>query len=227
MINAIAIDDEPVALEIIRSLVQKVPFLNLQAVFVNAFEAKDYLDKQQVDLLFLDIKMPDISGIEFYQLLTQKPLVIFTTAYSEHAVKSYELEAIDYLLKPFSSERFQKACEKAKSILELQATTRQSAPLFLKSGYEKIRVDPQEILFVESAGNYMTFALPDRKILTRLTMAETLAMLPQPGFVRVHRSFIIAKDKVTKIEKQQLHLGTYVVPVGNMYAEEVAGMLNF
>jgi len=227
MINAIAIDDEPVALEIIKSLSQKIPFLNLQAVFVNAFEAKDYLDKQQVDLLFLDIKMPDISGIEFYQLLTQKPLVIFTTAYSEHAVKSYELEAIDYLLKPFSFERFQKACEKAKSILELQSTSTQATPIFLKSGYEKIRVDPKDILFVESAGNYMTFTLNDKKILTRLTMAETLSLLPQPGFVRVHRSFIIAKDKVTRIEKQQLHLGMHRVPVGSMYSEEVAGMLNF
>jgi two-component system LytT family response regulator len=226
MINAIAIDDEPVALEIIRSLSQKIPFLNLQAVFVNAYEAKDYLDQHQVDLLFLDIKMPDISGIEFYQLLTQKPLVIFTTAYSEHAVKSYELEAIDYLLKPFSFERFQKACEKARSILELQRASRQSSPIFLKSGYEKIRVDPQDILFVESAGNYMTFTLSGKKVLTRLTMVETLAMLPQPGFVRVHRSFIVAKDKITKIEKQQLHLGPYVVPVGSMYAEEVAGMLN-
>jgi two-component system LytT family response regulator len=225
MITAIAIDDEPVALEIIKSLSQKIPFLNLQATFINAFEAKHYLDKQQVDLLFLDIKMPDISGIKFYQQLSQNPLVIFTTAYSEHAVKSYELEAIDYLLKPFSFERFQKACEKAKSKFEMQVNTRQFTPFFIKSGYERIRLDPQEIIYAESTGNYITFTLPYKKIQTRLTMAETLALLPQPGFFRVHRSFIVAKDKITRIEKQMLHLGKHLVPIGNMYSEGVVEMM--
>src|ERR1700745_3475366 len=120
MLHAIAIDDEPIALEVIKNLSSKIPFISLDAVFTNAFEALEYLQKEKLDLLFLDIKMPDISGIDFLQSIPSPPMVIFTTAYSEHAVQSFELDAIDYLLKPFSHSRFLKACNKAYQLSELK-----------------------------------------------------------------------------------------------------------
>src|ERR1700745_906871 len=120
MLHAIAIDDEPIALEVIKNLSSKIPFIALDAVFTNAFEALEFLHKEKIDLIFLDIKMPDISGIDFLQSIPNPPMVIFTTAYSEHAVQSFELDAIDYLLKPFSLTRFLKACNKAQEQFELR-----------------------------------------------------------------------------------------------------------
>src|SRR6478672_3375164 len=120
MLNAIAIDDEPIALDVVKNLAAKIPFINLKASFTNAFEAADFLRKEKIDLIFLDIKMPDISGIDFLRSIPNPPMVIFTTAYSEHAVQSFELDAIDYLLKPFSLARFIKACNKANEIYTLR-----------------------------------------------------------------------------------------------------------
>ena len=145
---AIAIDDEPIALDVVQTLSEKVPFLTLQATFTNAFEAIAYLQQNKVDLLFLDIKMPDINGIDFLKILSKPPMVIFTTAYSEHAVQSFELDAVDYLLKPFSLARFLKACHKAKELLNLrnQATENKVDFIFIKDGYEQVKVLFSEIL---------------------------------------------------------------------------------
>ncbi|MBE9461708.1 response regulator transcription factor [Dyadobacter sp. UP-52] len=221
--KSIAVDDEPIALEIIESLAAKVSFLSLQASFVNAFDAIEYLQQNPVDLIFLDIKMPDISGFELLKLLDSQPLVIFTTAYTEHAVKSYELDAIDYLLKPFSSERFIKACNKAAEVLEFRRKNLNQKPdfLFIKSGFEQVKVFYNEILYIESAGNYMVFMLQNDKILSRLTMKEVLHLLPETDFIRVHRSFIVSKNHVSKIERNQLHIGKSVIPVGSMFSEDV------
>jgi two-component system LytT family response regulator len=222
-IRAAALDDEPIALEIIASLAAKVPFIDLLAGFVNAFDAVKYLEENPVDLIFLDIKMPDISGFDFLPLLSHKPLVIFTTAYSEHAVKSYELDAVDYLLKPFSVDRFSKACTRAAGMLEFRNQSLQPRPgfLFLKSGFGQVRVFFNDILFIESAGNYLVFTLENERLIIRLTMKEVIQLLPGPDFLRVHRSFIVAKTKVGKIERQQLHLGKHIIPVGSLYAGEV------
>src|SRR5690348_2611046 len=137
--TAIAIDDEPLALEVVKSLASKVPFLELKAAFTDAFKAVEYLQKERVELLFLDIKMPDISGMELLKSLPQPPLVIFTTAYAEHAVQSFELDAVDYLLKPFSLSRFLKACNKAHELNELRNNKdplNSPSFIFIKSGYE-------------------------------------------------------------------------------------------
>lgn len=219
MIKAIAIDDEPLALEVIRSLAAKVPFLEVKAYFNDAFAAIDYLAKEQVDLLFLDIKMPDISGIELMESLQQKPLVIFTTAYAEHAVTSYELNALDYLLKPFAFTRFLKACNKAhEQVLLKQKSVPVADSIFIKAGYDQIKIAFNELLYLEGAGNYMTFVLTDeRKIMSRLTVGEVITLLPTDRFLRVHRSYIVNKDKVDKIERHQLHIGKNVVPVGGAF----------
>ena len=154
--KAIVVDDEPMALEVVRSHASKVPFLELKAHFTDAFKAMEYLQREQIDLVFLDIKMPDISGIDFYNSLNKKPLLVFTTAYSEHAVTSFEMDAIDYLLKPFSLARFVKACNKAFEIYNFRNATDISDHFYLKTGQEQIKVFYDEILYLEATGNYVT-----------------------------------------------------------------------
>ena len=166
MLKAIAIDDEPIALEVIRNLSSKISFIEIKKFFTDAFEAIDFLQKEKIDLIFLDIKMPDISGIEFLKAIPNPPMIIFTTAYSEHAVQSFELDAIDYLLKPFSQSRFLKACNKAYEQFELKKNNKpsiESLAIFIKSGYEQMRVLLDDILYIESNGNYMQFVLTDPK----------------------------------------------------------------
>jgi DNA-binding LytR/AlgR family response regulator len=227
-INAIAIDDEQVALSVISTHAQQVPFLDIKGYFTDPYEALSYLKNEKTDLVFLDIKMPDISGLELMTALPGSPLVIFTTAYSEHAVQSFELDAIDYLLKPFSSERFSKACNKAKSLLEMiQKSSMKDAPTYImiKSGYEQFKLPLDEILYLESAGNYISFVMKDRRLLSRLSMQEALALLPPTQFTRVHRSFIVANNKIEKADRNCLYIGSVPVSIGAAYAEEVDRIL--
>jgi DNA-binding LytR/AlgR family response regulator len=195
LITAIAIDDEPIALDVIRSHAAKVPFVDLKAEFTDAFKAMDYLQREPVDLLFLDIKMPDISGIDLLTCLNKKPLVIFTTAYTEHAVTSFELDAVDYLLKPFALTRFIKACNKAYELYSFRNTAEVKDYIFLKTGYEQVRVNFDDIYHLEATGNYVNFILKDSKVLTRMTITEVEALLPAEKFIRIHRSFIVAVNK--------------------------------
>jgi len=228
MLKAIAIDDEPVALDVIKTLAAKISFMQVAACFTNAFDAIPFLQQQKVDLIFLDIKMPDISGIDFLQSLQRPPMVIFTTAYSEHAVQSFELDAIDYLLKPFSQARFLKACTKAyeQFVLKNNTPANTAGYIFIKTGTEQLRVMLEEILYVESNGNYMQFILADKKITTRLTMYEAETMLPATSFVRIHRGYIIAKKHITKIDRGSVWVNNIELPIGAAYANEVAQILN-
>lgn len=221
MLSAIAIDDEPLALEVVRSHAAKVPFLNLKAEFTDAFKAMEYLQHEPVDLLFLDIKMPDISGIDLLSCLSKKPLVIFTTAYSEHAVESFELDAIDYLLKPFALTRFVKACNKANEIYNLRNSVDKKEYLFLKTGYDQMRVNFTDICYLEATGNYVNFVLKDKTILSRMTITEVEALLPVNQFIRIHRSFIAAVNKIDKIERHQVLVNGAILPVGNSYYQNI------
>lgn len=231
MLMALAIDDEPIALEIIKDLSGKVPFLELAGCYTNAFEALAFLRKEKIDLLFLDIKMPDISGIDFLKSLSNPPMVIVTTAYSEHAVQSFELDAIDYLLKPFSLARFLKACNKAYEQHRLRASSNQVPPfpksIFIKSGYEQIRVDLAEILYAESSGNYVKFVLESRRIMSRLTMNEIEVLLPANAFVRIHRSFLVARNRISKMDKNRVWIKQAELPVGPAYMDEIAKIIDF
>lgn len=220
MLTAIAIDDEPRALEVVEIHAARVPFLNLKATFTDAFEAIPYLQQNKIDLLFLDIKMPDISGIEFINILQKVPMVVFTTAYSEYAVKGFELDAIDYLLKPFSLARFTKACNKA---LEISQLTKESAPdyVFLKTGYEEEKVFFDDILYIEAEGNYMSFILKNKKLLSRQSISETLNLLPSSQFVRIHRSYIVAINKIQKITRQAVWILGKEISVGASYEEKL------
>lgn len=219
MIQAIAIDDESFALEVIKSHASRVPFLDLEATFTDAILGLEYLKSNAVDLVFLDINMPDISGIDLAALVPKETMVVFTTAYSDYAVKGFELDALDYLLKPFNLSRFLKACQKAQEWIELQPKN-ESAFLFVKTSEGQVRVDFVDLLYCESQGNYVTFQLEDQKILSRMTLSETERLLPS-HFVRTHRSFLANIHKVSKAERHQLHLGGFKVPVSSSYLDQV------
>ncbi len=224
-LTAIAIDDEPRALEVVQIHAQKVPFLELKVTFTDAFEAIPYLQQNKVDLIFLDIKMPDISGIEFVHILQKTPMIIFTTAYSEYAVKGFELDAVDYLMKPFSLARFTKACNKA---LEIKGLRGDESPnfIFLKTGYEEEKVLLDEVLYIEAEGNYMAYILPNKKLLSRQNITEVLTQLPQGGsphnqFIRIHRSYIVALNKIQKITRQSVWVAGKEISIGASYEEKL------
>lgn len=224
--KAIAIDDEPIALEVVKSHASKVPFLELKAVFTDAFKALDYLQKENVDLIFLDIKMPDISGIDFFNSLNSKPLLIFTTAYSDHAVASFEMDAVDYLLKPFSLARFLKASNKAYELYNYRKSEEAVNYIYVKSGYDQVKVKFEEILYLEAAGNYVTFVLSGKKILSRNTFAEVSNLLPSDNFIRVHRSYIVAIDKIERAERYQLFINKDEIPISDTYRQDLKTILN-
>jgi DNA-binding LytR/AlgR family response regulator len=228
MLKAIAIDDEPIALEVIKNLAEHVVFVEIEACFTNSFKAMEHLQMHKTDLIFLDIKMPTISGIDFLKSIPNPPMVIFTTAYSEHAVQSFELDAIDYLLKPFSLPRFLKACNKAHEQHELRKNNVLPAAgqsIFIKSGYEQVRVDLADILYAESVGNYVQFVLADRSIVSRLTMAEAEELLPAGAFIRIHRSYLVAKKQVSKIEKRTVWIKKKELPVGEAYRHQIENFI--
>ena len=219
-LKAIAIDDEPKALEVVKAHAAKVPFLELKICFTNAFEAIPYLQKNKIDLIFLDIKMPDISGIDFIKCLQKVPMVIFTTAYSEYAIQGFELDALDYLLKPFSLPRFTKSCNKALDLYNLR-NGELPGFIFVKTGYEEEKVFLDEIIYVEAEGSYVSFILKSKKLLSRQSMVDVSVLLPENQFARIHRSYIIALNKIEKISRQELLVGGYSLPVGASYEEKL------
>lgn len=219
MISAIAIDDESYALEVIKSHAAKVPFLELRSTFTNPVQGLEYLKNESIQLVFLDINMPDISGIDLAALLPKETVVIFTTAYSDYAVKGFELDALDYLLKPFNLSRFLKACQKAQEWIDLRPKN-EPAFLFAKTSEGQVRVDFSDLLFCEAQGNYVTFQMENQKIMSRMTLSDCEKMLPS-YFVRTHRSFLANKLKVTKVERHQLHLGGMTVPLSSSYIDQV------
>jgi DNA-binding LytR/AlgR family response regulator len=225
VLKAIVIDDEPLALEVIKGFTEKVTFIELAGYFTNALEAMAFLQTNRVDLLLLDIKMPDITGIELLKSIPNPPLVIFTTAYSEHAVEGFELDAIDYLLKPFSLTRFLKACNKAYEYYELKKSKNMDDPelshVFIKSGYEQVRVELDNILYAEASGNYVVFILEKQRIASRLTMNEAEALLPVKHFARVHRSYIVSKKHIQKVDKKTIWVQQTEIPIGPAYTTEI------
>lgn len=231
MLRAIAIDDEPFALEVVKSLLEEIPFIELAACFAKAVEAISFLQENDIQVVFLDIKMPGLSGIDFVRSLPKPPMVIFTTAYSEHAVQSFELDAIDYLLKPFSFSRLLKACNKAYEFQQMKDNNKKTASeplpvIFIKSGVEQIRIDLADLRYVESIGNYMKLHLDEKPpVMSRLTTAEAEALLPVNVFIRVHRSFIVAKEKITKVDKRSVWLNETEIPIGPSYITEIEKLL--
>lgn len=221
MIKAIAIDDEPIALDIIKRFAERIPYLNLEKQFLNGLEAKEYLKDNEVQLLFLDVRMPDINGIDLFKDLEEKPLVIFSTAYSEYALSGFELDALDYLLKPYTFERFEKAVLKAKELLELKGILDNNPTLFVKDGYQIIKVDLKEVLALQALGNYIRFIFQGREVLARMTIKEFLSEWADHTFLQVHRSYIININRINKIDRHTIWVEDMEIPIGGSYLEEV------
>ena len=221
--NCIAIDDEPKALEVIERYCQKSDLVDLKATFREPVKAIEYLNREKIDLIFLDINMPDINGMQLMQTLAAKPMVIFTTAYSNYAVESYNLNAIDYLLKPITFERFLAAVNKAANLLSMQhkqpAKEDIGGTVFIKSGPHTYQVKVDEILYLEKDGNYITVHLKDRNILIRENMGDIFDLVPASDFLRVHKSYVVAIKHITMIEVHQLIINGEKIPIGSTYRD--------
>jgi two-component system, LytTR family, response regulator len=221
--NCIAIDDEPKALEVIERYCEKSGLVNLKATFREPVRAIEFLNRDKTDLIFLDINMPDINGMQLIETLAVKPMVIFTTAYSNFAVESYNVNAIDYLLKPISFERFLAAANKALNLLSLQRKLvikeEEAETLFIKSGPYTHQIRTSDILYLEKDGNYITVYLKDKKILIRENMNDIFELVPAGEFVRVHKSFVVAVRHISMIEVHQLFINDVKIPIGSTYRE--------
>ena len=221
MMKCLVIDDEPKALDILKDYIQKVPFLELAGAYRDSLKALNYLQNHPVDLIFLDVNMPDISGIQFLNALTIQPLIIFSTAYSEYAVESYDYNAVDYLLKPIEFERFLKAANKALEQFQLKKMTNKEGQdyILIKSGTDLYRLDVSEILYIEGSGNYVTFVTKNDEIMSLLKMKDVLRMLPVNQFYRIHKSFIVNFRQVALIEKDQVKIKDKKIPIGEAYKD--------
>ena len=227
MMTCIAIDDEPKALEVIERYCQKISVASLKATFREPLKAIEFLNREKVDLIFLDINMPDISGMQLMQTLSPRPLIIFTTAYSQYAVESYELDALDYLLKPITFERFLMAINKAAAALSSKNTTGmdEDAAIFIKSGPQTYRVKVSEILYLEKNGNYITVHLKDGNILIRENMGDIFDLVPAADFIRVHKSYVVGIRHISMIEVHQLIVNGEKIPIGSTYRDSLRDRL--
>ena len=222
MINCVAIDDEPLALEILQEFCSKVPFLQLQKTFTDTSEAARYLKSFPADLLFLDMQMPDISGIDFYKLHGENRMTIFTTAFSEYAVEGFNLNAIDYLLKPFAFDRFLQAANKAREYHHYLHSTENSEAqhLLVRSEYSLIKIPFSQILYIETLDDYIKIHLEDKKpVITKMNLKSVSEKLSK-NFLRVHRSFIIPLNRIQSVRGKTIHLEGIEIPIGATYEEE-------
>ena len=218
MITAIALDDEPFALKIIENFCNKVDYITLEKTYTKQSEALKHLNKYPVDLIFLDIQMPQKNGLDFYKSIHQNTKVIFTTAYPDYAVDAFEVNAIDYLVKPFSFERFLKALEKIKENLKVPS----SETLFIRADYKLHKINYHDILFVEALDDYIKIHLKDQsKITTRLTLKNIQDKLPVSHFVRVHRSYLVSINHIKSIVNKSIKIEDYIIPIGEKYKVEV------
>ena len=219
MIHCIAIDDEPLALQLVQEYCAKISFLKLEKTFTNTDEAIAFMQSNPVDLLFLDIQMPDITGIQFYKGLSEKPPVIFTTAYKDFAVEGFNVDAVDYLLKPFEYDRFLKACYKAKEYIEfLSSQEVQLNSLFIKVNYEIMKINLKDIDLIEALDDYIKIYIKPNPVLTLMTLKSIQEKLPHRDFVRIHRSFIIPIAKIEKFSKSKVWIAGKEIPIGSSYS---------
>lgn len=217
MINCLIIDDAPIAREIVATYCSHLPFLHIAGSCSNALDAKKILDTTPIDLLFLDINMPVLNGISFLKTLKQIPAVIFTTAYKEYATDAFDLAACDYLVKPFSLERFMVAVDKAKEKITPLATSDDYS--FLKAGGKIYKIRHEDILFVAANGNYTKVVCSQQVIIPNISFSAMEAMLPPGKFIRTHRSFIVNKANITHIQGNCIYLQKHEIPISNHYKE--------
>lgn len=233
MVTAIAIDDEPLALQLVSGYIEKTPGLKLAGKFDNPLDASEFLTKNPVDIVFVDIQMPDFSGIEFTKLMEKGPKVIFTTAYEKYALEGYKLEVIDYLLKPFSYEEFLAAVQKAQKIIRLEQNALQKVEandefLFLKSDYKTKRINFNDILYIEGLKDYVKVYTQNapKPVMSLSTLKLLESKLPSEKFMRIHRSFIVNLGKIDTIERSRIVFGKTYIPVSDQYKEQFQKFLD-
>jgi DNA-binding LytR/AlgR family response regulator len=225
-IKCLVVDDEPPAREIIRRYIEQMPVLELSGECANAIQAFTFLQQQTVDLVFLDIRMPQLSGTDFLKALKNPPKVIFTTAYSEYALEGYELDAVDYLMKPITFERFIKAVNKAcqhahhktDSIAEEKKT---ESFVYFRADRKMVKVMLQEILYIESMKDYVKVFTTNGMIITKQSISSVEAMLPEKDFIRTHRSFIVATRHIKSFTAELIELQNMEIPIGKLFRNEV------
>ncbi|MEG0850519.1 LytR/AlgR family response regulator transcription factor [Flavobacterium plurextorum] len=230
VLKCIAVDDEPLALKLVETFIEQTPFLQLSASCDNAVEAMALIRDKQPDLVFLDINMPNLTGMELARLLQDQPgslpRIVFTTAYNHYAIEGYRVNAVDYLLKPFSYEEFLRAANKVLQLTEdnsnqFQSITADDEFIFLKVEYQWVRISLKHILYIESLKDYVKVHLDDsqKTVLSLISLKALEEKLPSTKFMRVHRSFIVSLDQITAISKNSLFIGKFEITVGEQYKE--------
>jgi two-component system LytT family response regulator len=231
MIRCIAVDDEPLALELLEDNISKVPFLELVAKCSNALEAMKVLQQQSVDLIFLDIQMPGLTGLQFIQSMAMKPMIILITAYEKYALQGFNLDVTDYLVKPVSLDRFVKACNKAWEIHQLknkpQTNNSSSTPLpdyfFVNVDYSLLKINFADIIWIEGLKDYVKIHLKNtsKSVITRISMKSIEEQLPSAKFLRIHKSYIVSVEQITAVRKNSVFIKEMELPVGDNYRETV------
>ncbi len=231
-LNCLIVDDEPLALDLLENYVTKTPFLHLAGRCENAFQAMERIQQNDIDLLFLDIQMPDLNGIEFSKTLGERPKVIFTTAFEQYAVEGFRVDALDYLLKPISYPEFLQSANKAKRWYELSAKPATPAEvtntIFVKSDYKLVQIDLNKVLYIEGVKDYVRIFLEDdaKPVMSLMSMKSMEEHLPADRFMRVHRSFIVQLDKIKTIERNRIVFGKEYIPISDSYKEKFMEFLN-
>lgn len=232
MIRCLIVDDEPLALHILEDYISKIPFLQLVKATTNPIEALTLVQEKLVDLVFLDVQMPELTGIQFLRIANGKAKVILTTAYPQYALEGYELDVIDYLLKPIAFDRFFKSVQKAQGVLQPAAAPIQPEPapqkqqdllsdfIFVKTEHKIQKVYLNDILFIEGLKDYISIFTPAERIITLQNMKKMEDALPEKHFIRVHKSYIVSINKIDSIERSRIFIGDKVIPVGDTYREE-------
>ena len=231
MLRCIAVDDEPLALELLEDNISKVPYLQLVAKCSNAIEAMKVLQQQPADLIFLDIQMPGLTGLQFIQSMTEKPMIILITAYEKYALEGFNLDVTDYLVKPVSLDRFVKACNKAKELYELKNRPNKDASsnpdyFFVNVDYSLLKINFNDIRYVEGLKDYIKIHLKSssRAIITRMAMKAIEEELPVAKFLRIHKSYIVSLEHITAIRKNSVFLDEMELPVGENFREAVLNL---
>ena len=223
-LSCIIVDDEPVARKILQEFVEQVPFIDLQDKFENAMKAEAFLKNSAVDMIFLDIEMPKVSGLQFLQKLNIESMVILTTAFPQYALEGYELDIIDYLLKPFAFNRFLKAVHKAKDYYQMKTRTagsQEPSYIFIKSEKRIEKIELNDILYAESIGNYVSIYTERKKIIAYLTMKSLESQMPAEDFIKIHQSYLVNCSKIDAIEGNEIKIAGKSLPMSRNYREMV------
>ena len=230
MLNCLAIDDEPLALELLEDNISNVPFLKLAASCNNPIEAINILQHETIDLIFLDIQMPGLTGLQFIKTITVKPMFILITAYEKYALQGYDLDVVDYLVKPVSLERFIKACNKAWELHQLKTKrisgTETPSYFFINADYSMVKVVFADIMWVEGLKDYLKIHLKStsKPLVARMTMKSIEEQLPVHMFIRVQKSFIVSKEYITSVRKNSVFIDKIEIPVGDNYKDAILGI---